>query len=188
VLQERLQNHRALEPLTLGALCTARMMTYRMPGEAPRLLVACYRMPVGDLPADNYSQGGLVADIDLETGRLGNALRQDEQRIVVPVDRHPSTAAPIQGHQLPWWPEAVRLVVEAHAAAGRMVFVGWDVAFLAGGPVLVEANLVPGSKLIQMPSGVPLGETPWVACVNAHLRATFGSPRRLRPPRAAVAS
>jgi hypothetical protein len=173
LLQPCLRNHATLVSLTSGGLCTARLVTMRSPGGTVELLLAVYRMPVGGAAADNFDRGGLAATVDPETGRLGPAVCKDTKHLVHSPEHHPDTGARIQGHQLPFWGDAKRLVIRAHEAAGRMVFIGWDVALLEVGPVLVEANRVPCSKLAQMPSGVPLGTTDFAACVNAHLRESF---------------
>jgi hypothetical protein len=76
------------------------------------------------------------------------------------------------GRAIPCWRDVVQLVLRAHDAIDwhSVPAVGWDVAVLENGPVLLEGNNVPCSTLAQMPSGIPLGDTPFVRCVNAHLR------------------
>jgi len=39
--------------------------------------------------------------------------------------------------------------------------------------VLVEGNREPSSRISRAASGFPLGETPFVACLNAHLRESL---------------
>ena len=179
LLQECLKNHRDLLPLTAGGLCTVRLQTYRWPGGRSELLFGAYKMPVGDAPADNFHFGGLVAPVDLATGRLRAAIHRHRQ-LIAPIERHPTTGTAIAGHRLPHWEDAVRLVLRAHDAAPRLATIGWDVAILETGPVLVEGNTMPNPDIAQAPSGVPLGETPFVACLNAHLRELF----RIAPARA----
>jgi len=180
VLQPYLHNHRALSGLTVAALTTARMVTIRLPGREPRISVAVFRMAVGDVDADNYTQGGIVAPIDLTAGTLGPAVRTDDALRLLTFHTHPRTGTEIPGFRLPCWPEAVRLVEHAHALLPGIAFVGWDVALLDTGPALVEANWNPGVKLTQMPSGVPLGDTDYVRCFHDHLAPIF---RDNPPPR-----
>jgi hypothetical protein len=175
LLQPLLRNAASDAGLTIGGLCTARITTVQPPQGRPHVLHAVYRMPAGDTVADNFYQGGLAAQIDLSTGRLARAIRKDLRLMPSPADRHPDTGAVIEGHQLPHWPEALSLVLRAHAAvnwAGVPV-IGWDVALLDEGPVLLEGNNIPCSTFAQMASGVPLGDTAFVACLNAHLRERF---------------
>jgi hypothetical protein len=175
LVQACLRNHRELAALSSGALCTARIQTYRWPGAAARLLAAVYKMPVGEAAADNFHFGGVAAAVELESGRLGEAVHHTPKGNVL-VDRHPETGAPIAGRELPYWDEAVRLALRAHGALRHLATVGWDVALTDDGPVLVEGNTVPNPVLVQLASGVPLGRTPFVACINAHMRECFGLP------------
>jgi len=172
LVQRRVSNHRALAPLTLGGLCTIRLHTYRWPGAASQLLLAVYKMPVGHTAVDNFRFGGIVAPVDVETGRLGQALTRSGP-LLTEIERHPDTGAVIAGYDVPCWQDAVRLVRRAHDAVPSLATVGWDVAILDDGPVLVEGNTLPNVALSQMPSGRPLGGTPLVACLNAHLRECF---------------
>ncbi len=173
LLQPCLRNHRDLLPLTPGALCTARILAYRAPGEPSRILLASYRLAIGDAPADNFHFGGMMAPVDLATGRLGVAVKR-RGRVLVPVERHPDTGATIAGHQIPCWPEACALATRALDAARRVPAIGWDVAITDDGPVLVEANAASNPDIAQAPTGTPLGDTPFPGALDAHVRAYLG--------------
>jgi hypothetical protein len=178
LLQPTLRNAEHDAPLTPGALCTARITTVRMPGGEPRIWFAVYRMPAdGSSRVDNFGSGGLASTIDVATGRLGPAVRKYDDALGARAERHPHTGAPIAGHQLAHWPEAVALALRAHRviAWNGVPVIGWDVALLEDGPVLVEGNNVPCSTFAQMVLEQPLGDAPLVACINAHLRECFGS-------------
>jgi hypothetical protein len=175
LLQRFLRNHPQLDPLAPVALSTIRMVTVRPPAGDARFLVGVFRMASGGAAADNFDLGGLAAQVDVETGRLGKAVRKYGTSCIETVERHPDTGAPIERHQLPFWGEAMRLVVRAHQAVDApLPVIGWDVALLPDGPLLVEGNNVPCTVGLQMPEGVPLGDTPYAACLTAHLRASFG--------------
>jgi Sugar-transfer associated ATP-grasp len=166
--------------LTPGGLCTARITTMRLPDERPQLLSGIYRMPAeATTAADNFAAGGLAAPIDLATGRLGPAVRKDLSLLDAPAVVHPQTGARIEGHQLTHWADAVSLVLRAHEAVGckGVPVIGWDVALTAEGPVLVEGNNIPCSTLGQMALDAPLGDSPLLACINAHLRECFAARR-----------
>jgi hypothetical protein len=175
LVQESLRNHAELRPFTAGGLCTTRMVTARpFGGGAPRLLFAILRMPVGDAAADNFDGGGVAAAIDPATGRLGIGMRKDARLLAAPVEHHPTTGARIPGCPVPDWAAGVDIVCRGHAAAPPSIpIVGWDLAFTDRGPVLVEANNVPGINLIQMPIDTPLGATPLVATLLPYLRARY---------------
>jgi hypothetical protein len=82
----------------------------------------------------------------------------------------------IAGTRLPYWPESVELALRAHGRLGEIPCVGWDVAVLERGPLLLEGNASPGVQLLQMPSGRPLGATEYPRCFNAHLALRFPRP------------
>ena len=55
------------------------------------------------------------------------------------------------------WQEAIDLVERAHRAFDEYVLVGWDVAFLEDGPVLVEGNRGPDIDILQRTARGPIG-------------------------------
>ena len=112
------------------------------------------------------------------TGRLGGAVTPDPTVMIVPLDRHPDTGLAFAGFQLPHWAAATALAVRAHAALPAIAVVGWDVALTPDGPVIVEGNFSPEMRLAQAPSGVPLGDGPLLAWLDAHLRRSYARPAR----------
>lgn len=156
VLQPRLVNHAAIRRLSPHALSTIRIMTLRRPGGRPRLLAAVLRMATGSATVDNVTQGGWVSAVDLDTGTLGVARRYDDVHRTFERETHPDTGAPIRGFEIPCWREAADLALDAHERLGRIPCVGWDVAVLPDGPVLVEGNWNPGTKFVQVATQTPL--------------------------------
>jgi len=178
LVQRVVRNHDALQSLTTGALATARLTTYRMPDGPPTVLAGTFRMPTGRSAVDNFHAGGLAAPVDPATGRLGAAITLAIADVGTAHAVHPDTGGAIVGTELPGWTAAVALVVDAHAALGpEAPVVGWDVALAPEGPVLVEANPTPCTVILQRTSGVPLGDTPYVRCLLAHLRRAFSDVR-----------
>lgn len=175
VLQPCLKNHPAIAALGNGGLSTVRLMTTRSsPGESAKLLLAVLRIPVGDSIADNFDAGGIAVPVDLESGECGDAVRKRGNYPLQPVSRHPDTGAQIRGALIPYWPEAVALGLRAHnLLQSHMPVIGWDIAILPAGPILVESNHFPCGNLAQMPTGIPLGATDYAECVVSKLRAAF---------------
>ncbi len=173
IVQARMRNHAALLPLTPGGLSTMRLVTFRHPSGEVELLAGIYRMPVGASVVDNVSQGGIAAQIDLATGTLGAGVRRVDG-LYETVDRHPDTGTTIRGTRIPFWPEARELAVRAHRATDRLLLLGWDVAPLDDGPVIVEGNTLASPRVMQVASDLPVADTPLVRGLHEHLRATFG--------------
>lgn len=171
LLQPRLVNDPALRPLSPNALSTIRVMTTQRPGEAPRLLAGLLRMGTGKATADNFAQGGIASAADPETGVIGPARRVDEDHRTYVFTEHPDTGARIVGFRIPRWHEAIRLALTAHERLGPIPCVGWDVAVLEDGPVLIEGNWNPCTKLLQVATQTPLLETEFAGAFGAWLDA-----------------
>ena len=170
MLQRCMQNHRDLAPITTTALCTVRVVTYRMPGEKARTVAAAFRMATGDAPADNFSSGGVAVAVDPDTGRLKRAVRVRDG-LLESVERHPDTGVLIEGFQLPLWREAVELAERGLDLAKRLPSIGWDIGLTDDGPVLIEANPASHPGIAQRSSGFPLGRTPLPTAIDAHIRS-----------------
>jgi hypothetical protein len=119
---------------------------------------------------DNMKAGGLLAPIDLATGRLGIGCKGyggDDYAV------HPVTGAPIAGFVLPHWDEAKALAVRAHRAAfDDYALIGWDVGLTDRGPILVEGNSKPGVLMPQRAGRQGLGEQRYGALLAFHLART----------------
>lgn len=188
LIQEQLRNHPALAALAPGALGTVRVLTLRGEDGVVRVVLAVAKIPTGTAPTDHMRLGGVAAPVDLATGRLGPALAKAKETFVARCERHPDTGVPIEGFQLPCWEGVTRLAVSVHEALGPIVCVGWDIAILESGPVIIEGNDNPGHTSSQLPTGVAMGETPVVPVLLSHLRASFASPRPGRPLRSGSGS
>lgn len=174
MLQPCLRNHRSLGELTTSALSTVRIVTLREPDGRARAVAAGFRMATGDEPADNFSNGGIVAPVDMTTGRLVHAIRLDAFKMVEDVTHHPDTGAAIAGFTLPWWREAVDLAERGLAAAHRLPSIGWDIALTDDGPIAVEANPASHPGIAQRASGTPLVDTPIPHVILAHVHRHVG--------------
>ena len=174
VLQPRLRNHARIDRLANGSLSTIRLMTVRPQGGRAQPLLGALRLATGDSIADNFDLGGLGAPVDLVTGELGPAAFKRGEYPLEEVERHPDTGVLLTGEVLPFWEDCVSMCVCAHdAVLASIPVIGWDVAILEVGPVLIEANHMPGPQLAQMTTGIPLGATPFAECVLAAMRQAF---------------
>lgn len=79
---------------------------------------------------DNWSRGGVSAEIDRETGELGRTVRQSPTAggTVTWMDRHPDTDVEIAGTVIPAWDRVTDAILDlADRYAGVWPHVGWDV-------------------------------------------------------------
>ena len=168
IVQPRLLNHQKIRLMGNGYLSTIRIVTVRdkqMRHAEPLAMVL--RIPIGNTIVDNFDQGSLACAIDLDTGKCGCAIQKKGIYSLRLLDSNPETGVAIEGQVLPFWNEAIHLSLSAHEQLNSALpIIGWDIAVLEDGPVLIEANHLPGERLMQMPSGMPLGNTiyPMVLC------------------------
>ena len=171
LLQPRLRNHAALRRIAPHALSTVRVMTTRAPGENPRVLATVLRMGTGKATADNFAQGGIASAVDVSTGIAGIARQLDEIHRTRTFVRHPDTDAQIEGFRVPYWAEVLSLAIDAHERLGAIACVGWDVAVVEDGPILLEGNWNPCTKLLQVATQTPLLKTDFSRTFSAWLAA-----------------
>jgi putative polysaccharide biosynthesis protein len=169
ILQNRLRNHAALSPLTNGALSTLRIVTCTTPFGSIDLLPPVICMPAARLVVDNFLQGGLAAPIDFATGTIcGPAVQKDNRLGLISTDNHPDSDQMFEGFPIPMWSEVVDLARRAHETFPSMHFIGWDIAILQDGPVLVEGNFPFDTDLTVLPNGLTLSDTQFIPYYNYH--------------------
>jgi hypothetical protein len=170
LLQVRVRNHPQIEPLSPGTLCTIRVVTYRFPDGEPRHLASTFRLASRPIAADNFSQGGLAAAVNPQTGTLRPAVFKDLTLTAAEHANHPVTGAKIAGFPLPHWPEVLELALHAHSVFPAYPSIGWDIAISRSGPVLIEGNYNWNVALVQQASSRGLGETDYLESYLAFLR------------------
>jgi hypothetical protein len=146
VIQERLRSHPDLEELSgVPFLQTVRVITHVGPDGCARVLLANFKVIVGESCVDNYHQGrsgNLYTHVEPASGRLDDAVGRDSGGLGVTVyPRHPKTGRSFAGFLLPHWEATRALVSRAAIALLPLRSIGWDVALTPEGPVLVEGNV-----------------------------------------------
>jgi hypothetical protein len=134
-----------------GALNTIRFLMLRDDMDAPVAAAAIHRFgTVSSAPVDNFSAGGLVTKIDLETGRLSEAITIAPDNRVVRHTAHPDTQSAIAGVTVPHWQGVLDLVLALGGAFPYLAYVGWDIAVTEAGPVVIEGNAHPSLRFFQL--------------------------------------
>lgn len=145
IVQPKLMNHQAIRDITHAkGLSTIRVVTFRK-NDSIDVTAACLRIVVGDSEVDNFSHGesgNLVSGVDVASGRLITAIgsRTRSWPRMIDVPQHPASKAHILDVTMPYWDEVIALVRKAHGTIPGLHTVGWDVAIVEDGPLIVEAN------------------------------------------------
>jgi hypothetical protein len=152
LFQRRLSPHRDVRALCGDRLATVRVLTV-VSGGVPRILRACWKIPAGGNAADNFwRSGNILARLDLQSGRILSTVRGTGIDCVEPT-HHPDTGAALVGAAVPNWPAVTELALEAAKVVPDLALIGWDIAPVDGGAVLVESNEAPDFILPQMADG-----------------------------------
>ena len=171
VVGARLVNHDAIRDLSNGALTTVRIITLLNEKGAYEATHAGLRMAIGaNRIVDNSHAGGLIAAVDMQSGRLGPATDIGFRPDIAWRTHHPDTGAAIEGRVLPLWSETVALACRAHGAFAPHLIVGWDIAITSKGPILIEGNGAPGIDLLQRAYRTPIGNSRLGELMVFHLR------------------
>jgi hypothetical protein len=137
LIERRVEQAEVWSGLFPDTLNTIRALTL-WPREAPEPFLARAIQRIGSsasVPCDNFAGGGIAAEIDLGTGRLGIGRRKVAGAPVV--THHPDTGAVIEGLVLPYWREILATVLRAARSLPMNCYVGWDVFVDASGRVII---------------------------------------------------
>lgn len=137
--------HPDLARLCPSSVNTLRLVTLLLDGQ-PHLLYALLRVGSGKNHVDNISSGGMYTVIG-DDGVLHFPAFCDKTSCFY--DAHPVTGVRFEGFCVPYYAEAVEMCKKAALVEPKLGYIGWDVAITPNGPVLVEANNLPGYDMIQ---------------------------------------
>ncbi|WP_246999670.1 sugar-transfer associated ATP-grasp domain-containing protein [Halosolutus gelatinilyticus] len=133
---------------------TLRVITmYDDEAGEPFVAAAIHRMGTAESePLDNFTQGGLSAAIDRETGALSAGARPPVDGEVEWHSAHPDTGTQIEGERVPGWSRIRDRLLEIADVCSFVPYVGWDVIVTGedGEFTIIEANSYPGMKSVQV--------------------------------------
>lgn len=170
LVEEALVQHPELNRINPHTVNSIRIASMLCPDGSVEFLAAMLKTNASDDPMDNFSQGGIVIGIDLETGRL-----KKEGICQYPKGRvfewHPLTGSVFLGFQIPFWEDLTAVAARAQRVFHHVKSVGWDIAVTPTGPVIIEGNQDWGTNGIQAANGGLL--TPRNAALYAQYGITF---------------
>ncbi len=107
---------------------------------------------------DNMTAGGLIAAVDIASGRLGQGILPTKNYEYQKIDFHPGSAARITGVNITNWELIREKILELAFFANKNPYIGWDVVSTEKGFKLLETNAQPDIQLIQFHTPALLDE------------------------------
>ena len=129
--------HPDIARFRVGVINTMRLVTFDA-NTGPKAIAASLRMAISLKSIDSWTQGGVVAGIDLKRGVLKpfGCLKKGLKI----VDSHPGSGLPFRDQPIPHLRDAVEMACELHARLNGVKSLGWDIALLKDGPCFLESN------------------------------------------------
>lgn len=157
MLCQGIEQHSYSEEIYDKTLNTMRIITMRdIHTNQLKVFFAVQRLGTKDtIPVDNGSRGGLVSNIDLETGTLSEARCLHNKNVY---EKHPDSGHLIKGVVIPEWDEIKNEVLDLAKKFPYMHLIAWDILLTEKGICVIEANNSSGVNIIQLWGGQRHGE------------------------------
>lgn len=142
LITEFIEMHPTIAEIYPQSVNTIRITVFKTDGFTPRIGNAYLR--IGSAASgfvDNTAAGGMLAEIDVESGRFGNAQTLIDGR-VQPCPRHPDTGVLIDG-VIPNWEYTKTHILRMAESFSQLEYLGFDVAVTADGFKIPEINRFP---------------------------------------------
>ena len=159
IVQERIVQGAFENSIFDKSINTVRVLSVKKKGEQSHEVIGALQR-IGSMksaPVDNFNQGGLVAPIDIATGRLGKVagiFYVDEKGNHLHTEYHPDTGAIIEGKILPHWEKIVDCVSEITRRLPYFDLIAWDFVIQDDSCMLVEINRKSSLNVFQIHGGM----------------------------------
>lgn len=152
IVQEFIKQHPDLNKINPHSVNTVRIITFLTADGGVEFLAAMLRTSSNNSYVDNFTSGGIVIGIDLQTGRLYDRGFLKPQ-FGTTLTKHPLTNINFHSFQIPFWDELKNTAIKAQKIFHQLKSIGWDFAITEDGPVLIEGNIEWGTAGIQAANG-----------------------------------
>ncbi len=153
IITETIEQHNYSKKIYDKTYNTIRLITMRdIDTNEFKVFFAVHRIGTSDtIPVDNGSRGGLVSNIDLETGVLSEAKSLHNLNVY---ETHPNSENKIKGVKVPNWEVIKEQMLILSNKLPYMYFIAWDIIIKPDGEIsVIEANTSSGVNIIQLWGG-----------------------------------
>lgn len=153
LVQETIVQHADMERFNPTSVNTVRIDTLIGDDGQVRFNAAAIKIGSPGAITDNVANGGVMAGIDLETGRLNRSAKTDAKYGGGYFDLCERYSVSPDTLQIPFWDEVLRVVTKAAEVLLPFRSLGWDIAISRNGPVIIETNYDYGVDVLQEHAG-----------------------------------
>lgn len=154
LFQKTILQHPEIDKINHSCINTIRMDTFIDNEGRIEIISGHMRMSIRNSHVDNIGSGGCAVAVSLNTGRLKKFgyvpfKKNSEGKMLV---AHPITHTVFEDFEIPYFQEAMALVIKAASLMPGLRLIGWDVGIGIDGPVLIEGNTdydITGSDLME---------------------------------------
>jgi len=145
LFQNIIKQHPEIDEINPYSVNTIRIETFVDKDKNAHLLCARLRVSSNKNFMDNVSSGGIFVGIDLETGELHKEGYTDFSKYnATTYLQHPLTGFIFERFPVPYFSQVKELAAKAASLLPEAKVMGWDIAILPAGPVILEGNYFPG--------------------------------------------
>jgi len=101
-------------------------------------------------PADNWTQGGICAEIDIETGKIKKGVSYPVNGMLNWYKYHPDNNNQIEGITIPGWDRLKESILRVANQHPYIKYIGWDVVLTDSGIEVIEGNNCTDTNLLQV--------------------------------------
>lgn len=146
LVEECVVQHKDVDEFLPGCVNTVRMVVLYQDGKC-NFICAGMRFGYHGI-TDNFSQDGMVVDVDVETGIVQTNAIDKKGNIY---EKHPISGKTFVGFQIPHWEMAKKVAEDAIKVQDGVNYVGWDLAICENKVSIIEGNCMPDLVLVQAP-------------------------------------
>ena len=147
IVEEIVSNNESIKAFNDTTLNTVRIYSLLSKDNIPLIITALFRVGRKNNFVDNFSQDGLAAVIDVNTGKIiSNAVDFTHTFY----EKHPDSQIPFKGFQIPFWDKVIKTVKEAAMLVPKIRSIGWDIVIREDNTIeILEGNQDAGFKAVQ---------------------------------------
>ena len=147
IIEEVIENTENIKKIAPASLNTIRLVTVIDNCNELHIIASLLRMGNGKANTDNYHDGGMACEIDLDKCQLKGVAKGMN---CVKYEKHPFSGILFDDYPIPEIKRCMEIIREVAFTEPEARYVGWDFAVTPNGVELLEGNIPPGEDITQL--------------------------------------